>query len=64
MAAARGATSWGSAAKLRVSVRRAPALAPGADSEDDLLPIEPDVIELPAPREPAGGSPHEGGERT
>jgi len=63
MAAARGATSWGSAAKVRVSVRRAPALGPGADSADDLLPIEPDVIELPAPREPAGGSPGEGGER-
>jgi uncharacterized membrane protein YkvA (DUF1232 family) len=63
MAAARGATTWGSAAKLRVSVRRAPALGPGADSAGDLLPVEPDAIELPAPREPAGGDPREGGER-
>ena len=62
MAAARSATSWGSAAKVRVSVRRAPALGPGADPTDDLLPVEPDVIELPAPRRPAGGNPREGGD--
>ncbi len=62
MAAARGATSWGSAAKLRVSVRRAPALGPGADSADDLLPVEPDVIELPAPRDPTGGNPRKSGD--
>jgi hypothetical protein len=63
MAAARGATSWRPTTKIRLSVRRAPALGPGADPADDLLPVEPDVIELPAPREPADGSPGEGGER-
>jgi hypothetical protein len=37
---------------------------------DDFLPVEPDVIELPAPRKPAGdddgapGDPREGGERS
>ena len=56
MAAARGASSWGTAAKLMVSVRRAPALGPGVDPADDLLPVEPDVIELPAPRESADAS--------
>ena len=60
MAAARSATSWGAAAKVRVSVRRPAALGPGADPADDLLPlepdvIEPDVIELPGPRDSGEG---------
>ncbi len=62
IAAARGATAWRPSAKVRVSVRRAPALGPGADSADDILPVEPDVIELPAPREPTGANPRGGGD--
>jgi len=63
MAAARGATSWRPTAKVRVSVRRSPALGPGADPAEDLLPVEPDVIELPGPRTPAADNTREGGER-
>jgi uncharacterized membrane protein YkvA (DUF1232 family) len=66
MAAARGATAWRPPTKIRVSVRRPPAL----DAGEDLLPVEPDVIELPAPREaagevrePAADDLREGGER-
>jgi uncharacterized membrane protein YkvA (DUF1232 family) len=60
-AAARGATGWRPTTKIRVSVRRPGALRPGADPADDLLPVEHDVIELPGPREPAGGEGREGG---
>jgi uncharacterized membrane protein YkvA (DUF1232 family) len=63
LAAARSATSWGAAAKVRVSVRRPPALGPSAGPAEDLLPVEPDVIELPAPRDPVAGDGREGGER-
>jgi uncharacterized membrane protein YkvA (DUF1232 family) len=63
MAAARGATGWRPTTKIRVSVRRPAALGPGADPVDDLLTVEPDVIELPAPREPAADATREDGER-
>jgi len=69
IAAARGASAWRPTAKVRVSIRRAPALEHGMGPVDDFLPVEPDVIELPAPRKPAGdddgapGDPREGGER-
>ncbi len=63
LAAARSATSWGAAAKVRVSVRRPAAIGSGADPTQDFLPVEPDVIELPAPREPEGGDVRERGER-
>jgi uncharacterized membrane protein YkvA (DUF1232 family) len=53
VAASRSATSWGAAAKVRVTVRRPAALGPGADPADDRLPLEPDVIELPGPRDSA-----------
>ena len=64
IAAARSATSWGAAAKVRVSVRRSPALSAGPNPADDFLPVEPDVIELPGPREPTVGDAREGGERS
>jgi uncharacterized membrane protein YkvA (DUF1232 family) len=59
MAAARGATGWRPTTKIRVSVRRPGAIRPGADPADDLLPVERDVIELPAPRESASGDDRE-----
>jgi hypothetical protein len=55
MAAARGATGWRPTTKIRISVRRPAALGPGADPTDDLLPLEPDVIELPGPRDSGEG---------
>ncbi len=55
IAAARSATSWGAAAKVRVSVRRPAALGSGTDPADDRLSLEPDVIELPGPRDSAEG---------
>jgi uncharacterized membrane protein YkvA (DUF1232 family) len=63
MAVARGATGWRPTTRIRVSVHRPAALGPGADLADDRLPVEPDVIELPAPREPADDDTREGGER-
>jgi uncharacterized membrane protein YkvA (DUF1232 family) len=63
-AAARGAAGWRPTTRIRVSVRRPGALPPGADHAADLLPIEPDVIELPGPREQVDGEGSEGVERS
>ena len=55
MAAARGATAMAPHHEDQ-GVRASPSgPRPGADPADDLLPVERDVIELPGPREPAGG---------
>ena len=63
LAAARSATAWRPTTKVRVSVRRPQALGRGADPVADRLPVEPDVIKLPEPREPADGDARGGSER-
>jgi hypothetical protein len=63
MGAARGATAWRPTTKIKVSVRRPTALESGADPAEDLLPVEPDVIELPGPRRREDGDGPEGGQR-
>jgi len=49
IATLRGMAAKRPAMKVKVSIRRSPALGPCGTTGEELLPVEPDVIELPGP---------------